>query len=281
MGADSTIYKDRIQELWGRKPLEVYGNSETTVTATQTWDYEDMVFFPNLNFLEFIPEREHVKNQLDPTYQPKTVLLDEVKADESYELVITNFHGGALMRYRTGDMVRITALKNEKLGINLPQMTFDRRVDDLIDLGFVRLTERIIWQAIENTKIPYKEWVACKEIEETPSLHLYIELQNNYIASEEEIARAVYRQIKENGNGLFVYKDLASLESLINFKPIKVTLLANGAFSNYKEQKMAEGAELSQLKPRHINPSEKALSLLMAKNKKEKALEESEVFNIQ
>jgi hypothetical protein len=278
MGADCAIYKDKIKELWGRQPLEVYGNSETAVIATQTWDYKDMVFFPNLNFLEFIPEREHVKNQLDQTYQPKTVLLDEVKAGESYELVITNFHGGAMVRYRTGDMVRITALKNEKLGINLPQLTFDRRADDLINLEFIRLTERVIWQSIENTGIPYKDWVAHKELEETPRLHLYIELKDGYITDEEEIARAVYKQIKENSNGLFVYRDLASLESLINFKPIKVTLLTQGAFSYYKEQKIAEGAELSQLKPRHINPSEKALSLLLAKNKEEQALKESKVF---
>jgi hypothetical protein len=265
IGSDSAIYKDRIQELWGRKPLEVYGNSETTVIATQTWDYGDMVFFPNLNFLEFIPEREHVKGQLDKSYQPQTILLDEVKAGESYELVITNFHGGALVRYRTGDMVRITSLRNDTLKINLPQIMFDRRADDLIDLGFIRLTERIIWQAIENTKIPYKDWVAHKEIGETPRLHLYIELKDSHVASEEELARAVYEQIQNNSNGLFVYRDLASLESLINFKPIRVTLLPHGAFSYFKRVKQVEGAELSQLKPRHINPSDKALSLLLFK----------------
>jgi hypothetical protein len=268
MGADCAVYKNKIEELWGRKPLEVYGNTETTVTATQTWDYQDMIFFPNLNFLEFIPENEHVKGQLDKSYQPKTKLLNEIQAGESYELVITNFHGGALVRYRTGDMVRITSLKNDKLKINLPQITFDRRVDDLIDLGFIRLTERIIWQAVENTNIPYKDWVAHKEIGETPRLHLYVELKDNHKASEEEIAAAVYEQIQKNGNGLFVYRELASLESLINYKPIRVTLLPQGAFSYYKEQKLAEGAELSQLKPRHINPSDKALSLLLSKEKR-------------
>ncbi|GAI02544.1 unnamed protein product, partial [marine sediment metagenome] len=137
MGTDSTIYKERIKDLWGRVPLEVYGNSETTVIATQTWDYDGMVFFPNLNFLEFIPEKEHFKWQLNHSYQPKTVLLDEVEAGESYELVITNFHGGAMVRYRVGDMIRITALRNEKLNIDIPQMVFERRADDLIDLGFM------------------------------------------------------------------------------------------------------------------------------------------------
>ena len=144
MGTDSTIYKERIKDLWGRTPLEVYGNSETTVVATQTWDYDGMVFFPNLNFLEFIPEREHFKWQINHSYQPKTVLLDEVKVGENYELVITSFHGGAMVRYRVGDMIRITALRNEKLNIDIPQMVFERRADDLIDLGFMRLTEKVI-----------------------------------------------------------------------------------------------------------------------------------------
>ena len=265
MGTDSTIYKGRIKDLWGRAPLEVYGNSETTVIATQTWDYDGMVFFPNLNFLEFIPEKEHFKWQLNHSYQPKTVLLDEVKAGENYELVITNFHGGAMVRYRVGDMIRITALRNEKLNIDIPQMVFERRADDLIDLGFMRLTERVIWQAIENANIPYRGWTARKEVGETAKLHLYLELDGNYTAAEEDVAIAVYGQIKKLDDGLYVYKDLASLERLIGFKPIEVTLLPTGVFSNYKNQRQSEGAELGHLKPPHINPSDRVLSLLGAK----------------
>ncbi len=264
MGTDCTIYKEKIKDLWGRAPLEVYGNSETAVIATQTWDYDGMVFFPNINFLEFIPEKEHFKWQLEHSYQPKTVLLDEVKAGETYELVITNFHGGAMVRYRLGDMVKITALRNEKLDIDIPQMVFDRRADDLIDLGFMRLTERVIWQAIENTKIPYRDWTAHKEIGETPKLRLYLELDDNYIASEKDVAAAVYEQIKRLDDGLYIYKDLASLERLIGFKPIEVTLLPTGVFANYKGQRQAEGANLVHLKPPHINPSDKVLSLLGA-----------------
>ncbi len=265
MGTDCTIYKERIKYLWGRAPLEVYGNSETVVIATQTWDYESMVFFPNINFLEFIPEKEHFKWQLDHNYQPKTVLLDEVKAGENYELVITNFHGGAMVRYRVGDMVRITALRNEKLNIDIPQMVFERRADDLIDLGFMRLTERVIWQAIENTKIPYRDWTAHKELGETSRLHLYLELNDSYIASEQDVATAVYEQIRKLDDGLYIYKDLASLERLIGFKPIEVTLLPAGAFANYKLQQQAQDADLVHLKPPHINPSDKVLSLLKAK----------------
>ncbi|MFC1957979.1 GH3 auxin-responsive promoter family protein [Chloroflexota bacterium] len=263
MGTDSTIYKERLKYLWGKTPLEVYGNSETTVVATQTWDYDGMVFFPNLNFLEFIPEKEHFKWQLNHNYQPKTVLLDEVKAGENYELVITNFHGGSLVRYRVGDMVRITALRNEKLNIDIPQMAFERRADDLIDLGFMRLTEKVIWQAIENSQIPYRDWTARKELGETSKLRLYLELDDDYVADEEEVATEIYEQIKKLDDGLYIYKDMSSLERLIGFKPIKVTLLPAGVFTSYKKQRQAEGAELVHLKPPHINPSDKVLSMLV------------------
>ncbi len=72
-------------------------------------------------------------------------------------------------------------------------------------------------------------------------------------------------QIKKLAAVLYIYKDLASLERLIGFKPIEVTLLPTGTFTNYKNQRQAEGVELAHLKPPHINPPDKLLSLLKAK----------------
>jgi len=263
-GLDSWVYKDKIKKLWGRYPLDVYAGTEGSVIATQTWDYDGMTFIPNLNFLEFIPEKEHFKWQLDHSYQPKTVLLDEVRAEENYEIVITSFHGGALVRYRIGDMVRITSLRNEKLGINIPQMVFERRADDLLDFVFIRLTEKTIWQAIENTTIAYEDWTAYKEAGK-PVLRLFIELKDGYQGSDADIARAIYEQILKSDND----KNTASLirddfAEMINFR-VAITLLPRGAFANYTSQRQAEGADLAHLKPPHINPSGKVLSLLLAK----------------
>jgi hypothetical protein len=263
MGTDSVIYKERIKELWGRAPLDVYGNTESTVLATQMLDYDNMVFFPNLNFLEFIPEEEHIRWQQDKKYRPKTVLLNEVQPGECYELVITNLHGGALVRYRLGDMIRITSLKNDKLHINLPQMRFERRADDLIDLGFVRLTERTIWQALENSEIPYIGWTAKKEIDDSKSkLHLYLELQEDNNLTDDEIAKMVYEQIKHIDDGLYVYREINNLEKLIDFKPIEVTILPTGVFADYKLRRQIEGSSLAHLRPPHINPPDNIISQL-------------------
>ena len=51
---------------------------------------------------------------------------------------------------------------------------------------------------------------------------------------------------------------------MINFR-VEVTLLPRGAFANYTSQRQAEGADLAHLKPPHINPPDKILSLLLAR----------------
>ena len=264
-GLDSWVYRDKIKELWGRYPLDVYSSTEGGFIATQTGDGDGMTFIPNLNFLEFIPEEEHFKWQLDHSYQPKTVLLDEVKAGENYEIVITNFHGGALVRYRTRDMVRITSLRNDKLGIDIPQMVFERRADDLLDFVVVRLTEKTIWQAIESTGIAYEDWAAYKEPGQ-PVLNLFIELKDGYQASEAEIATAVHEQIMNSDNDDFRADSplRGDFADSIHFT-VKATLLPPGTFANYMSQRQAEGADLAHLKPPHINPSDKVLSLLLAR----------------
>jgi len=263
-GLDSWVYRDKIKELWGRYPLDVYSSTEGGFIATQTWNSDGMTFTPNLNFLEFIPEEEHFKWQLDHGYKPKTVLLDEVKAGENYELVITNFHGGALVRYRIGDMVRITSLRNEKLGIDIPQMVFERRADDLLDFAAIKLTEKTIWQAIEDAGIAYADWTAYKEPGEAV-LNLFIELKDGYQGNEEDVAAAVYEKVTKPNNSEF---NLSAVQDdaldMVDFR-VKVTLLPPGAFANYTAQRQAEGADLAHLKPPHVNPSDKVLSLLLGK----------------
>jgi hypothetical protein len=266
-GVDSLIYKEKVKELWGRYPLDLYSCTEGGVIATQTWDYDGMTFFPNLNLLEFIPEDEQLKLQMDPSYQPKTLLLDEVEAGKKYEIIITNFHGGALVRYRIGDMIRITALKNEKLGINIPQMAFERRVDGYLNFYVVAVTEQSIWKAIESTGVAYEDWVAYKDAE-TLTLNIGIELKDGNHGSEEALAAVIYdRLVNLDDNGKTNATSHNDLEEMADFG-VKIDFLPKGTFTDYIARKKAEGADPAHLKPAHINPSEKALALLTAKTEK-------------
>jgi hypothetical protein len=267
-GADSAIFAKTVEELWGREVLEIYVGTEGGVYATQTWDHEGMTFIPNLNFFEFIPEREMFKWQLDHSYQPKTLLLDEVKAGELYEIVITNFHGGIMTRYRIGDIIRITSLRNERLNIDIPQMSFHSRADDFVDVASLgRLTERVIRQAMKKSGIPYVDWVARKEIiDNKPVLHFYLELGDGHIAGEKSLATAIREQFKrlDRRHRCNLYNFIGDMETTLGLKPVEVTLLPQGAFSSYTAQRQSEGAALESVKPPHVNPSEEVLSLLRA-----------------
>jgi len=257
-GSDGSVFREKVKEMWGRYPLDVYGGTEGIIMATQTWDYQGMTFIPHLNFLEFIPEEESLKSRTDPSYQPSTLLLDEVKPGENYELTITNFHGGALIRYKLGDMIKITSLRNEQLNIDIPQMLFHARVDDMIDIaGFTRLTEKVIWQAIENTGLTYKEWTVRKEAKEKPILHLYLELKENGYLTSEQVAAAVHHELKK------LDQPYSELESFLGLQPLVVTLLPQNAFQGYMLRQQAAGADLAHLKPPHINPSDGIIDCLI------------------
>lgn len=274
-GLDSWVYKDKIKELWGKYPLDVYAATEFGILATQTWDYDSMTFVPNLNFLEFIPEEEHLKWQMDLSYQPKTVLLNELKAGENYETVITNFHGGAMIRYRAGDMIRITSLRNEKLGIDIPQMVFERRVDGLIDFVVVRLTEKQIWQAIEETGVAYEDWIAYKEPGDSV-LKLLIELKDDGNVDKESLSKDILERLLHSDDDEYTMSDAHDdLEDMVNFK-VEITSLPQGSFAQYTERKRAEGADLAHLKPSHLQPSEEILTLLVSKPEKVEAVSERE-----
>jgi hypothetical protein len=258
-GSDGSVFREKVKEMWGRYPLDVYGGTEGIIIATQTWDYEGMTFIPHLNFLEFIPERESLKSRDDPFYQPETLLLDEITPGEKYELAITNFYGGPLIRYKLGDMIQVTAQRNEKLGIDIPQMVFHARVDDMIDIaGFTRLTEKVIWQAIENSGVNYKEWTIRKELKEIPILHLYLELGENGHVNEEQIARAIHRELKR------LDAPYADLEAFLGLRPLEVTILPENAFQGYTARQQAAGADLAHLKPPHINPSDGVIDCLVS-----------------
>jgi hypothetical protein len=261
-GLDSSVYRDKIMKCWGRYPLDIYANTEGGVIATQTWDYGGMSFIPNLNFLEFIPEKEQLIWQSDHKYQPKTVLLDEVKAGECYEIVITNFHGGSMIRYRIGDMIRITSLHNDTLGINIPQMVFERRADDLLDFTTVRLSEKTIWKAIERMGIPYQDWIAFKNPGES-TLNLLIEPQSGYHIDEIETAESLYNIIcKEEKETFGITRRNKDAFNSSEFR-IKVTSLSYGAFARYASLRRSEGADIAHIKPPHVNPSKRVLALFL------------------
>ena len=258
-GTDTEIYKDRIEHYWGKKPLEGFACTEAGNMAMQAWNFKGMVFFPDNAFLEFIPLKEFEKNKEDPAYQPKTILYDELVVG-IYELVLSNFNGGVLVRYRIGDLFEVISNGDEQIGSELPQMRFYSRSDDLIDLGsFLRLTEREIWKTIEASGLEYRDWVARKHITEAyPTLHLYVELAKAGSIPEEKVQEMIRQSFSAR------YSDYNDMKEILGVEPVIVSLIPDGSFAAYMKSKMEAGADLAHIKPPHMKPSDDILKKLLA-----------------
>ncbi len=260
-GTDTSIYRAKMIEYWGVEPHENYGCTEAAgAIATQAWDRKGLYFLPDACFFEFIPEEEWARARADRSYVPQTVLIDQVDAGGRYEVVITNFYGGPFLRYRLHDIIRFVSLRDDEAGIELPSMVFASRDTDYIDLaGFTGLIdEKLVWQALENTGVPYVEWTARKEMREGHAiLHLYFEPKGS--VSVEDATQRVHEELKA------LNPFYADLDRLIEMSPLRVTLLPPGTFVRFMEAQQAAGADLAHLKPPHMNaPSDTMADLLRA-----------------
>jgi hypothetical protein len=256
-GVDTHIYREQISYYWGRVPYEIYGATEASVIAMQSWTKRGMTFLADSIFLEFIPESEWLKSKEDKKYQPSTVLLNEIEDGGIYEIVITNFYGMPFLRYRLGDLIKVVALRDDEAGIDLPQIVFQARADDIIDIaGFTRIDEKTVWQAIAGTGVKYEDWTVRKEYEqEKPVLHLYIELKESREAKEVE--SLVHEQLEA------INQDYKNLVDMLEIHPLRVTLFAGGTFQRYLENNREAGADLAHLKPPHVNASDSLIEGLL------------------
>jgi phenylacetate-coenzyme A ligase PaaK-like adenylate-forming protein len=257
-GTDTAIFKDKIEHYWGIKPLEGYGCTEVGAIACQAWNFNGMTFTPDRNFLEFMPYEEHLKIKENPTYAAKTKLLNELE-EGIYELVVTNFHGGVFTRYRVKDLFEVISIGDDEIGSVLPQFQLYSRNGDLIDLGgMVRLTERDIWKAIENSGISYQDFIARKEyVDQNVMLHLYIEPKPGKSVPIEDTRIKISNYLREN---LQEYRDS---EEILGIDPLVLSLLPLGAFQAYKTAQKQAGADLENLKPTHIQPDDRIVEQLL------------------
>jgi len=260
-GIDTSVYREEVYRYWGKYPYELHACTEAGIMALQSWNKKDLTLLPHSNFFEFLPEEEWLRSKEDIFYQPRTVLLSDVEPGKRYELVITSFYGMPFLRYRLGHLIRITALEDEEAQVFLPQMVFETRADELIDIaGFTRISEKAITQAIANAGVINEGWVIRKEVNNNKTLlHLYIELINE--SPGENLTQTLHKEMTRCDPG---YRDL---ERMMNMRPLEVTTLRPGTFGDYYIQQRDSGAELMQCKPQRMNvPTDIITNLLHISN---------------
>ena len=54
----------------------------------------------------------------------RKLAVEKIEEGKLYEIVITQFYGMPLLRYRLGDIIRMVDLKDDETGVSLPQIIF-------------------------------------------------------------------------------------------------------------------------------------------------------------
>ena len=161
------------------------------------------------------------------------------------------------VRYRLGHLIKVSSLQDKEAGISLPQISFEGRADELIDIAsFTRLSEKTLTQAVANTKFNVEGWTIRKEIHRgQPLINMYAEISG--MDNSAKVASRLHQELKKID--LF-YDDL---DSMMDIQPIRVVLLNPGTFSEYSSRKQDSGAELAQLKPPKMNAPDAIIAELL------------------
>jgi len=236
VGTDTELFKNDLERAWGRRPLEVMGGTEPACIATETWSKDGLAFFPDTCFYEFIPETDMLRNLQDPTFVPRTCLMNELTANQNYELVITVLKGGSFVRYRPGDVYRCVRLKNPNDGLDFPQFQYVDRIPTVIDIaGFTRITENSINNVIQLSGVEISDWFALKKYDEDKRsyMQMYVELSDR--ASRSPVACSSI--IAEHLSIYFkLYdEDYGDLKHMLGIEPLSVQVLPRGTMAAYRE----------------------------------------------
>ncbi|MCF2679372.1 GH3 auxin-responsive promoter family protein [Faecalicatena contorta] len=253
-GTDNQCYKDDLERLWGIRPMELFAGTEPSIIGTETWTRKGMYFFPDTAFYEFITEADMLKNYEDPSFIPRTYLMDEVQPGEKYELVFTILKGGAFARYRCGDMYRCVGLENREDETRIPRFEYVDRVPWIIDIaGFTRISENGIRSVIKLSGLPISNWAAAKEYNDKnrPYLHMYVELEEDALVKQAMSADI----LKELLSTYFKYidQDYRDLKKILGMDPLVVTILRCGTFQKYEEK---TGKKMHQMSPSYYELKE-------------------------
>ena len=234
-GTDSMHFKKKIEKYWGVKPLEIFGGTEACAIGSESWTKNGLILWPNICFYEFIPMSEFYKNLDNPSYVPKTYLINELKADEYYEIVITTLKGGAFARYRIGDVFKCESLTREEDGIMLPHFRYFDRIAPVIDLaGFTRITQATINEVISMSKLDIHDWFAIKKFdnEQRPYVAMYIEIKHpqhgqglDNVELIKDTLEIYFRYIDE---------DYKSLRKMLGIDPLHVQIIPLGTIKTYE-----------------------------------------------
>uniref|UniRef100_G3NS08 GH3 domain containing n=2 Tax=Gasterosteus aculeatus TaxID=69293 RepID=G3NS08_GASAC len=186
---------------------------------------------PRSMFCEFLPERSLEEET------PPTLLMEEVKEGESYELVITNASG--LFRYRLGDIVKVVGFHNQ-----CPIVEFQYRRGQMLSVRGEKVSEALFLNALKKA---LAQWPGAQLVDyccaesgimgdsvggSDPHYQVFMELKGVRNLTEEQRYKLDVCLQQDSA----VYKSFRVKGSI---GPMRVQLVAEGAFKELRKHMMA------------------------------------------
>lgn len=242
-GANFSIYDDKVNYYTDSLPIYSpgYASTEAMIGINPYANKIRYVIIPDTVFYEFIPIGEGVEEE------QRTLCLDELKAGEKYEIVVTNYAG--LYRYKIGDVIKVVNFYNK-----CPEVEFLYRKNQVLNMAAEKTTEEHLTNAIRNTikklNLNLVDYTTMADNSITPGRYIvYFEFKNdnhNYnmkllegtLDNEIRKANLAYNRARNN-------KRLGM---------VKVIIVAPNTFNSIKEALFSKGVSKSQIKiPRVVN----------------------------
>lgn len=186
---------------------------------------------PRSMFCEFLPESSLEQDD------PQTLLMQEVKEGDNYELVITNASG--LYRYRIGDIVKVVGFHNQ-----CPIVEFQYRRGQMLNVRGEKVSEHLFLTALKKA---VSQWPGAQLVDyccaesgimgdssggSDPHYQVFLELKGVRNLTEEQRYKLDICLQQDSA----VYKSFRIKGSI---GPMRVQLVAPGAFNELSKQMMS------------------------------------------
>lgn len=249
-GGNFSIYDDKVNYYTDNLPIysPVYAATEGTIGINPYIKKIRYIIIPDTVFYEFIPFEE-IDND-----NPKTLLINELKVGEKYEIVITNYAG--LYRYRLGDIVNVVSYYNDS-----PEIEFVCRKNQVLNMVSEKTNEEQLTTAIKNSmkKFNLMDYTTIPDNSITPGRYVfYCEFKEKL--SKEEVNLLEKKLDKELRKSNLAYDRARNNKKL---GEIKIIVLKNDTFKLVSEALFKKGVSKNQIKiPRVVINNKDILNIL-------------------
>lgn len=246
-GGSFSVYAEKLKDYIGELPVysAVYGATEGLIGLASEVNKAEYVVTPRAAYYEFIPINEA------EAANPSTLELTELKAGESYEIVLTNFAG--FYRYRLGDVVKVAGYFHQS-----PILEFQYRKGQLLNVSGEKTSEEAVQQALslalQSSGTRLEDYTAALDLSESVGYyHFYVESASVDI----EVLRESLQLYLEETNPRY----RAGIEGK-RISPLKVDRVKSGTFQKIRQELIRRGASLNQVKIPRLVKDKDLINLL-------------------